>query len=75
MKVEASMWFESPGAYAEVLTYRSITDVMEEFQSLVDTWNRFGGSKPVGVIYVSGQDYPLYALEVTDRGNARKVRA
>ena len=76
MKVVAALWFESPGAHAENETFRSVQEVLDEFASMRDTWNRYGGSKPVGVIYhPDSLDYPMYTLEVSDRGATRKTRA
>lgn len=76
MKVVAALWFESPGAHAENETFRAVHLVEAEFRKMRDTWNRYGGSKPVGVVYhPDSLDYPMYTLEVSDRGAIRKIRA
>lgn len=76
MKVNASLWFELPGAYAETKSYRSIADVLSDFDDMRNTWQRYGGSKPVGFIYAADSlDYPLYVLGVTDRGRIVKEHA
>lgn len=76
MKVDAALWFESPGAYADIKSYRSIGEVLSEFEGMRDTWQWYGGSKPIGVIYAADNlDCPLYVLEVTDRGRIVKEHA
>lgn len=76
MKVVAALWFESPGAHAENRKYPSIHAVERAFSSMRDSWERYGGSKPVGVIYrPDSLDYPTHTLEVTDRGRIVKARA
>lgn len=76
MKVLASLWFSSPGASPDIEPFDSIAAVITEFHSMRDSWERFGGSPPVGAIYSVGDtDYPLYILEVTPRGAIRKSRA
>lgn len=76
MKVIAALWFESPGAHAENKNYRSIGEVRQDFSDMLDTYNRLGGGKPVGAIYrADNTDYPIYTLEVTDRGSVKQVRA
>lgn len=76
MKVLAALWFESPGAHAENKPFRSMCEVRQEFSEMIRTYNRFGGGKPVGVIYApDNTDYPIYTLEVTDRGSVKQTRA
>lgn len=76
MKVLASLWFESPGAHAELKSFRSMCEVRQEFSEMIRTYDRFGGAKPVGAIYSPDDtDYPIYTLEVTDRGSVKQVRA
>lgn len=75
MKVVASLWFESPGAYTENRDYPSIAEVVKDMADMRDTWNRLGGGKPCGVIYhPDNLDYPIYTLELTDRGRILQVR-
>lgn len=75
MKVIASLWFESPGAYAENTPYDSIAEVRQDFAEMLDTYNRFGGGKPAGCIYTADNtDYPIYTLEVSDRGAIKQLR-
>ena len=76
MKVIAALWFESPGAYAENKKYPSICEVRQEFYEMIRQYNRLGGAKPVGAIYrADNTDYPIYTLEVSDRGSVKQVRA
>lgn len=75
MIVDASMWFEFPGTIAEIRTYASIQAVKLDFTSMVDTYERYGGSKPVGCIYSYGDwDYPIYTIELGPRGGVRLGR-
>lgn len=74
MKVQAALWFSSPGAHSEVKEYPSIQAVKEDFENMLDCYRKYGGSEPVGLIYQIDGDYPIWALEMTKRETLKMTR-
>lgn len=74
MRVRAAMWYSSPCAIPDMLTYPSIKAVDEDFAAMVRDYERYGGAEPVGVIYPYDSDEPIYALSLGSRGGVFKEK-
>ncbi len=70
MKVDAAIWHETPGSFAETRKYRSLASAKRAFAHAADEAARFGdNSTLVGVVYRrDDHDCPLWQMRLGPRG-------
>lgn len=75
MKVEAAMWYETPGSLADLRSYPSIAAAKSEFADMIRDGDRYDQGTPVGCIYdPKDTSYPILLLDRGPRGGVKTKR-